>query len=150
MGIKSLGIVLMLSGILAFALINFGIQFASDNGALQSIADDNLLSNFKNNVSNNLGGYNSQVDSASTSFGNSTPTIGAASLETTSVFTIWKNFVKGPKIIYEASIGLALNKIFGGTDQSNQFRIVGIVLTGIIVMVIIIYAWAFIKGASPD
>lgn len=144
MAIKDLAISLVLIGLFAFALLSFGIGLAADNNANQSISDDPRINTFQENVSNQLGSYNTQVKGSSKVFSEDTPTVGGESLQLTSVSKIWSSIVSIPKAVYSLTIGLILDKIFGGTGSS--FAIVFTVISSILVVLIILFSWAWIRG----
>lgn len=144
MAIKDLAISLVLIGLFAFALLSFGIGLAADNNANQSISDDPRINTFQENVSNQLGSYNTQVQGSSEVFSEDTPTVGGESLQLTSVSKIWSSIVSIPKAVYSLTIGLILDKIFGGTGSS--FAIVFTVISSILVVLIILFSWAWIRG----
>lgn len=145
-GLKSLAISFTLVGIFVFAMLFFGIQLASDNASNQSIADDASVGVFRTTLNSTFITYSDQINASESSFSNTEPTVGVLGLQLVSVSSIWKSIVTLPILIYRLTLGLIVEKIFGDINFFPVFTI----MTALVVLVAVLYAWKWIRGGDPD
>ena len=150
MGLKSLGISLVLIMVGSFAAIMFAIGFAQDNGATQSLGDDPFIDELSSNLSSNLGQYGSDAEDAVVSFSNSTPTVGSDSLQIESTANNWRSGLSSGARSLNNVLTYILNTVFGGSSSQNNFMLVFGVVSALIVILAILYAWAWIRGGIFD
>ena len=145
-GIRQVGLSLLAIGVFVFAMLNFGVDLASDNNANQSISDNPSIGNFIGNLSTNLDNYDEQVNASQESFSKSKPTVGGESLQIESVASIWKTLISIPFALYNLTLGFILTNIFGGSGGGFAF-IMTILLAGLSA-VIILFAWKWIRSGD--
>lgn len=147
-GIKGIILSFVAIGIFAFAIISFGVKFGGENQVNASLSNIEGLEAFNNTLSSNINAYSSQVNSSEVSFSKSEPTVGGESLQIESTASIWKNLIAIPKAMYSSTLGFILDNIFGGSG--GEFSPIFTLITAIIVGIIILYAWKWIRGGDPD
>lgn len=152
MGFKSLIIGLILAGLFAIALLNFGTQVANDNPSNNSLLNSPDLVGLQGNLTGDIGDYTEEVNGSQESFAKDLPIIGSFVVPLESVTTIWKSFTTIPKRIYNLIAGIASDGVFGGAGESGGlgFAIIFTTVGTIIVFLIIVYAYKWIKQGEPD
>lgn len=145
-GLKGVMVTFMLIGLFSFALIGFVLQAQLDNDATQTIASDPSLSNLNSSIYSNLDSFRGDVNDSENAFGNSEPITGGDSIQILSVAgDVWKNIVTVPKAMFVGVATLLSNTIFSGVS----FGVVFGALSAMIVAIIILYAWRWIKTGQP-
>lgn len=146
-GIYPLIVGLVLVGLFAVAFINFGVGLAIDNGATTSIADDDRISTFLVLTDAELQGYNEAVNRSRSSWLANIPVVGV-SLQLISSASIWKTMVSIPKTVFDLTIGLIGDVIFGGAN--GRFGLVFIIVGALVLAGIIMWSWSFIRSGITD
>lgn len=145
-GLKDIAVTFALIGLFAFAIIMFGISFASKNNASTNIGNDPAITSFNNSVAKEFGSYSDDANQTLTSFSNSNPLIGSLSLIFESVGSIWKTIVGVPFTVYNLTIGLVFKNIFG---SDPAFWVIIGTFTSLIFVIIVLYAWQWIRQGTP-
>ena len=135
-GFKGYLIGLLLVGLFAIAIINAGIIISSDNDATVSIGDDPSLSSYKSSIESELGNATSNSQSADQILSNSTITTTSTPF-VDSIGGIWKSVKAAPVAVWNLTLGLALERIFG-EDKRIVLNILGAIL-GLILIFAVIY-----------
>ena len=141
-GIKGVIIGLLLVGMYALAMFMFFNNTAADNSSNISIGSDSKVNASLSNITNSLNSYGKDTNSTQNAFTTSNPQIVAESLIFTSVGSIWKTMVNIPYVVYTVTLGLIFDKIFGDAGFAVFFGL----LSSIILVIIIGYAWAWIRS----
>lgn len=132
MGLKSLLIGILVSGLFALALINGGIMLASNNHANQSIGDDPILVGYRNSLNNTLHQAETNVNGSLEALGQQ----GATSTPLGAIYDAmtgtWKTLKEVPSSLYNLFVGVTKVKIFG--DSFNP--VFGIVAAILIILII--------------
>ncbi len=145
-GIKQIGLSLLMVGVFVFAMLNFGVNLATDNNANQSISDNPSVGNFIGNLSTNLDSYDEQVNASQESFSRSKPTVGGESLQIESVASIWSTLLTIPFTLFNLTLGFILTNIFGGSG--GGFAFVFTIILAAVSAVILLYAWKWIRSGD--
>ncbi len=140
MGFKELAIAFGVLTIFVFAFLNFGIQLASDNEASQSISDDPTISTYKDNLESNLGSLPAQTNASQKAFWDSIPILSQA-IQIASVPAVVSGLISIPYTMYQLTVGLVFDKLFGGSEFGLIFGVLG----SIIALLIILYSWKVIR-----
>lgn len=137
-GFKSNIIYLLLFGLFVIALINVGVYLAAQNGANQSILDDDSLASYKSSLQENLTQSYSDISSSNTVLENSSITTTTSIPFFSSTQGIWKTVKTIPITVYNLTIGLAMKKIFG-----DSAGLVTAVISAIMIIIILfgVVAW---------
>lgn len=142
MGTIQLTVSLAMIALFAIALISFGTNFAADNNAPVSIADDPEIINLYSQSGGNLSGFESgsegqyeSIVETTTGEGGTAPTSGPFTATSPSVLEVAKSVIKTGYI-----------KIFG---SGSGFGIFMSVFVGIILFMIGLYIYKTLRGL-PD
>jgi len=146
-GIKNIIVSFILIGIFAMSMITFGIQTGIDNSSNISIADDLRIQSFNSSLYNSQKSYTSDVGSANAAFNQSEPTRGSEGLQLLAIPSIVKTLIKTPVTIYNLTFGFVIDTIFG---SNPLFDVIFTMLSALIIGIVIMYMWKFIRGGSPD
>ncbi len=136
-------IALIMIGLFTVAIIGFAINFASDNNAAISIADDPELVRLQTTVEGNVSAFRSGAQSTYQSIvessieeGETTPSGGQFAITPVSAVPVAKNIIKVGYI-----------KIFG---SGSGFGIFLTAFLAIIVFVIGMFIWKTWAGRNPE
>lgn len=148
-GVKQIILNLFFVGIFMIAMIAFGVNLAKDNSSNQSIVDYKPINSTYNDLNSALGEYSADANGANAALVNSTPTTTAGVLGTTleASATIWNTITLIPKTIYTLTLGLVFDSIFGA---GSGYAIFATLLTGIMIVVVILYAIYWMRLGNPD
>jgi hypothetical protein len=141
MGFTQFSVAILLAGLFAFALINFAMNFAQDNAANFSLANDSDFMAVKSNINNNITQYKTVTDESSTAFAESTLSTASDATEGGSQFKVtpWTSLS-----IIKNTMDAGWTKIFG---SDSNFRIIFTALFAILTFTIIMLAWKAWKGS---
>ena len=140
MGFKKLYINIIMSSLFVFGFMTFVILVQLDNNASEVITDNQLINSTYGDLSTNLTSSETTAQSSLETFGENPPTAQLGELDTTSVISPTKLF-RGLSIgTYNILIKLPMS-ILGVPP------IVASVISSIIILLLIIGAWAILKGA---
>ncbi len=135
-------IALIMIGLFSVAIISFAINFADDNDADISVADDPEIMNLQTKVEENLSAFKSGSQStyqsiieSSIDTGETTPSGGQFAITPVSAVPVVKNIIK---------VGYV--KIFG---SGSGFGIFMTTFIGIIVFIMAMVVWKSWIGRSP-
>lgn len=140
---RLIGGIVMVS-LFAIALTTYAINFASDNNAQVTIADDSDLSNLRTGLITDVNTQNTTSSSISVGFGNATIDTGDDNIRTGSPF---KDSIVTPTRSVGRVLSAVRNTIFGG---SSAFGIILTSLSAFLVLLGILYVWKTWKGGNPD
>lgn len=145
-GFRSIIITFLLIGLVSLSFIMFLTKFEIDNSISGGLATDSGIINLSSQLNSSLITYSNDSNSSIAAFTNSEPTVGAESLQLTSVSGIWNTMIRIPYIIYKSTLGYIFDNVFG----DSGFAIVMTTLTSIAIIVFVLYAWKWIRGGDPD
>lgn len=149
MGFKGVAISLMLVGIFAFALLNFGLQLAADNNANQSIGDHDRLGEFTQDINQSMRASRSNINSSEQTFqaGSKEQIVGTESIQIPAITTIRTSIISTPYTMYKLTVGFIFDEIFGG---SAGFAVVVGMVVAMVLALIVFYGWKWIRTGDPD
>ena len=143
MGQTQLIISIVMASLFAIAILGFATQFALDNDAAVSVADDPELSLMQSNLQGNTSDFTSQSENTYSSIINSTITPGSDVIPSTAVFSLTPSSLG--RVLYSIT-GTAYQKIFG-TD--GGFAVFFGIFIALIVLLFALYVYKTLKG-NPD
>ena len=146
-GLQAVIIGFILVGLFSFSLINFAINSSEDNPSNQSILNDSSIAEYRANLTTTFGEYGSSTNDSQESFSASTLVPSAFVVPLEAVTGIWKSMVKFPKLIFDMSIDVINKNIFGA---SSEFRIVFTIISALVVVIIFMYVYQWIKTGVPS
>lgn len=118
---------ILLIGLFATAIINFGIMVADQNDASINIGDDPAIINYYGNVSENLIASSNAVQSSDAALTNSSiQTSGSTFVDASR--GIWKSIRNAPTMVWNLTFGLIIDKLFGGAAGIAVAAVVGAIL----------------------
>jgi len=127
----------------SIAILGFATQFAVDNDAAISVADDPELSLMQTNLQSNGSSFTSESENTYSSIINSTISPGSDVIPSTAVFSLTpSSLVKVLKTITYSSY----QKVFG---SDSGFAIFFVTFIAIIVLLFALYVYKTLKG-NPD
>ena len=143
MGQIQFTIALVTLALFSIAIIGFAVNFASDNNAAISIANDPEISELNTNLQGNLTSFQTSAEStyqsiveSSITQGQTTPSGGQFAITPPNVIPVTKNIIKTGYL-----------KIFG---NGSGFEIFLVSFLGILVFIIGMYIWKTWAGRNPD
>ncbi len=140
MGFKKLYSNIILTALFVFAFMTFTIIVQTDNNANQKITDNELISSSYGDLGDNLTDSQNTAQSSLETFGENPPSAQLGELDTTSVISPTKLF-RGLGIgTYNILIKLPM--VVLGVSP-----IVASVISSLLILLLIIGAWAILKGA---
>lgn len=151
MGLKGIIIGLTLSAIIIMAMVNFGIQFGQENGAQDNIADDSRISRFRGNLEGNITDIEPNINTSTGQFFSTPASQGDNQdfFDPLSLRGIARSILSIPTLIFNLTIGLALDIIFGGTSSANwRFVTIFIVLGALLSAIILFYIVRWIRSGE--
>lgn len=147
-GIKQIIINLSLVGLFLIAFVFFALGTAANNHANQSIANVPGMSGLSQSLQTTLGQTINDANDSNTAFANTQPTSGSSLGPVyDSVSAIWNTVTIVPKTIYTLTLGVIIDNIFGGNPN---VKLIANVLTGLLIIVVILYAYLWIRLGNPD
>ena len=135
---------LVLIGLFTIAIIGFAVNFAADNDAAFSLADDPELSALSKYTRDNTSEFNVQSANTYTSILNSSITGAGSTTQTGGQFTLTATNSVG---VVENILRVGFTKIFGG---SSGFGIFITTFLGLIVFITVLLIWKTWAGKIPD
>ena len=139
-GLKSFLIGLLLVGLFSSLLITAGIQLAQRNNSPNTIANDPTISDFADNLNENLTSLPTITSSAEDSIGSSPVTLDTgAGIILNSVGGLWKTLKTIPTSVYDLTVGLLVAKIFSGSNFTPAVAIIAGIAT--IAFIFFVYNW---------
>ena len=135
---------LVLIGLFTIAIIGFAVNFAADNDAAFSLADDPELSALSKYIRDNTSEFNVQSANTYTSILNSSITGAGSTTQTGGQFTLTATNSVG---VVENILRVGFTKIFGG---SSGFGIFITTFLGLIVFITVLLIWKTWAGKIPD
>ena len=147
-GIGGLIISFSLIGLFVFAMVTFGVGLSENNAnPNQTILENQVLSDSYNNLDTQFETFSNQVNASRTIFesnsGNFILNIGDLLLN--GILTIGKTLTSGLAGFVSITLGLIFGTIFGGSTEANPFAIVTTLITSIIILLAILWAWRLFK-----
>lgn len=143
MGQIQFTVALVMIGLFTVAILGFAVNFASDNGASISVADDPELTILRTDVDENIDEFRSDSQStyqsiveSSISEGQTTPSGGQFAITPTSSIPVAKNIIKTGYI-----------KIFG---SGGGFGIFMTSFISILVFMLAMFIWKTWVGRNPE
>lgn len=144
-GLKPLIVGLLLSGLFAFALITSGIMIANSNHASHSIGDDPAIASYKNSLEGTLNQAQENANSSIEAIGESSISVIPGAYIFDAIAGVWKTLKVVPVTIYNLTIGLLKNKIFG-----NNFNVVFGIFSAILIILIIFGVIKLISSGQDE
>ena len=141
MGIKNYVIGFALTSLFVIAFITFAINLQTDNN-VYSLLNDPLLTNLKDNATNQLASYEIDINQSESALSTTTPTVTTDSTQLVSVSGIRKNLYSRTYAVFIDTANFIFIKIFGG---SKSFAIITTTLIVLIVSIGIIYAVKWVR-----
>jgi len=136
---------LVLILLFSIAVVGYAINFASDNDAVITLADDKEFSDLNTNVKDNITNFAGEdTDKSSKAFYESTVASGDETTVTGGQFKVgFGSLMKG----LASTFRVIRLRIFGGNPALSIFITA---LSGFLVYVGIRYIWKTWKGGNPD
>jgi len=146
MGQKGYIIGFLMIFIFSFAFMTFAIDFATDNNAALSIADDPTgeISGFTSNVESETILYILEMNDSLTSF---TDVEVDDDTEITRTGGVFKDNQRKPQAVFGVVWGLIKSQLFG---NDAGFGIIFGAIFATILLIGSMYIWKLIKGGNPD
>ncbi len=145
-GIKGIAISFIAIGIFVFAMISFGIDIAADNDANRSISDNPAIGNFERNLSSKIDVYQEQVNASQKAFTEEEPTTDLNPLKAPK--GIITTLITVPFALFNLVWSFILTNIFGGSGGAFSFLFT--IIGSVIVAVMILYIWKWIRSGDAD
>lgn len=136
-GIKTILIGLILTGMFGLALINGGIQLGINHNSANNIGDDPSLSSYKSSLESSLEDAHTNANASVESLGESPISALPGGFIFDAAARVWKTLKAAPVSIYNSTIGIADEKIFGPAFY--------LILGGIGAIILILIALGVIK-----
>lgn len=131
----------------ALAIVTYAIGYADDNNAIVSLSDEEDFKTFKTTSESTIGDYVVEdVNSSSDIFSDSSIETGDFAMTSGGTFKILTG-VKNLMSVISSSLSLTKKYIFAG---DNSLGLVLAVISGLLVMLSIAYAYKFWVGRNPD
>jgi hypothetical protein len=128
---------LLIVSLFAVAIITGGSMLAVQNGANQSITDDQSLSNIKANLSTGINSNYEKTKSASTSFENSSISLTGGIPFIDSIYGTWKVLKETPVMMYNLIFGGIFEKVLGSNSAQIILAVIGTILTITIIFAVV-------------
>lgn len=138
---RPLIVALILTGLVAIGVINFGIMLANTNQASQSIADNSQLASYANDLNDSLTDAYSDAEEANTAISNSSLTLTSGFPIVEAIGGIWKTMKAVPKTIWDLTIALLNSSILGSPALSIFIGGLGAIL----IITIVLAVWKLIS-----
>lgn len=135
---------IMFIGLFTLAILGFAINFAEDNDATISIADDEELSSLQTDMESQISSSSTSTESTYSSLLESSVGEGGETLESGGTISLT---ITNAIPVFTNILNVGYIKIFG--DEGNF----GVFLTAFITMILFVGAMYFIKtwlGRNPD
>lgn len=130
----------ILIGLFSIAVINILFFMQSNNGADETILDDDSLSDYKTSITGNISKTYSDSSAADNSTSSSTVSFTFGSPFLDAINGVWKTIKSAPIAIYQLTIGLGQKYLFGGTEA----LIITTAIAAILTITIIFAVWKMI------
>jgi hypothetical protein len=141
MGLINYSLGLLLTGLFAFALINFAVYFAIDNSANISISNDTDYSRIKSEINSNISDFKTASDTSLEAFAKSTL---SSDSDATEGGTQFKATPYSSLSLVKTVVTASWNKLFG---NDANFKILFTALFASFTFVIGFLAWKAWKGS---
>jgi len=142
--IKFIGSLLLIS-LFTLAIMNYAINFGTDNDAVVNLDQETKVSNAKSSVEGEVKNFSVKVVSnSSKSFSENTQDPGDEIIGGGGTF---KNLFLNPLAAVRSIFGLANDKIFGG---NKALAIIPTALVAFLSVVALMYIYKTIFGKNPD
>ena len=128
---------LLLFGLVAFAIISFGLLWAQQNNPAQSIANDPAIGTLNSTLYGNLTSNYDTTQNNSNSFDNSSITTNTNLPYIESVGGVWKTLKTAPVVIYQLTVGYAFRYLLGDDTSAVVTAVVGAILALMIISAVV-------------
>jgi hypothetical protein len=143
MGQIKLTTALVMIGLFSIAIISFALNFAIDNDAAVSIADDSEISDLTTGISGNMSAFRAESESSYSSILNTTIDPGSLTVPSTAPFAITPGSALN---VARNILSIAYQKIFG---TNSGFSIFLVSLIAVIVFMLGLFIYKTLRG-NPD
>lgn len=150
-GFKGIVIPLLLAGVFAFAMISFGVQMQLDNSASSTLLNNTRINSTYTSLITNLNDTQTVYQQQAEDFSSDQPeeSRGGESILLISIVGAWNVFSKAPVALYDITVGLAFDILFGGSEESGFGLVFGI-LAAILILSLVLFAWKLIRTGDPE
>ena len=150
-GFKGIIIALLLAGVFAFSLISFGVQMQTDNDAPFTLLNNTRINNSFNTLGSNLNKTQTVYAEQSSDFSSDQPeeSRGGESILLISIVGVLNVVGKIPVLLYDSTLGLAFDFLFGGSGDSG-FGVVFGIFGSILILSVVLFAWKVIRTGDPE
>lgn len=145
-GIKQIAFALPIFALIALLVFFAGVNLSKVNQAPQSIADDPSIKVYANELNATLATFKDDTDGIQNAINESHLTVSTSLLIIDAIGGVWKTMIHVPILIYNLTIGLVLEKLFG---QQVSGLFIGVV-SAILSLIIVFGVLALLSRANPD
>lgn len=150
-GFKGIVIALLLAGVFAFSIISFGVQMQLDNDAGFTLLNNTRINSSYTSLGSDLNRTQSVYAEQSSDFSSDQPeeSRGGESILLISIVGVLNVVGKIPVLLYDSTLGLAFDVLFGGSSNTG-FGIVFGIFGAILIISLVLYAWKVIRTGDPE
>lgn len=139
---RPLVIALLIFGVLAAAMISFGIQLATQNESNRSISNDPSINSYAQTLETDLETGATDAANIERAFGNSSVSTTGGVIFLDVLGGLWKSMVRLPNQIFKGALSLVKANLAGGSTEI--LYVFGIIFL-IMVVTIVIAVWKLIS-----